>query len=168
MPKSTPHEVNQKDLARILGLSTRQIRNLEAQGLPHRAEGNQKLYPIPESVQWYMQQAVDRAQDKAESQEKAESERRKLAAEAKLAEIKAAEAEGRLIPLEVYEEDLSRTLDAVRAKLLNIPGAWSPAVVGCRDVPTALTRLRPLVHSMLGEVVGLADELPDEWDDDDD
>jgi len=48
-------------LATILGLTTRQITNLEAEGIPCRAVGNRKLFPIPEAVRWYVERERRRA-----------------------------------------------------------------------------------------------------------
>lgn len=152
---SKAQEVNQTEFAAIVGLSTRQVRNLEAEGLPHRAKGNKKLYPIPDALAWY----YARKFEPEELTDTAEAKRRKLTAEAKLAEIEVAKAAGELVPLDQYTSEMGLVLDKVRAKLQNVPGAWAPALVGCKGVPEALTRLRPLVNEILVELSSMGDEL---------
>lgn len=152
------HTVNQTGLARILGITTRQVRNLEAKGLPHEADGRRKFYPIPEATLWYLQRERERAISSAPIEGLRELKERRMVAETKLAEIEAATVEGRLIPLAVHEERFSMQLEKLRARILNVPGAWAPALVGCRAIPDAMTRLKGLCTELLQELAGLADE----------
>ncbi len=50
-------------------------------------------------------------------------------------------------------------LDRLRAKLLNMPSKWAPAMVGCRTVPEALTRLEPAVADAMEELGSTADDI---------
>lgn len=152
---SKAREVNQTEFAALVGLSTRQVRNLEAEGLPHRADGNAKLYPLPDALDWY----YARKYEPEAPSERKEADLRKLNAEAKLKEIEVAKAAGELVPLDQYTSELGLVLDKVRAKLQNVPGTWAPALVGCKTIPEALTRLRPLVNEILVELSGMGDEL---------
>jgi phage terminase Nu1 subunit (DNA packaging protein) len=52
-----------------------------------------------------------------------------MIADAKVAELKAAEMESLLIPLAVHEDVLGRVLDRVRSRIRNIPGSWADRLV---------------------------------------
>src|SRR5690606_3285343 len=93
-------EVTQRELADILGLTTRQIRNLEAAGLPHRAEGNRKLYPIPDAVIWYRDRAVESALADAQPTQFEEARAREMIARAEKAELEVARLRGELIHID--------------------------------------------------------------------
>lgn len=150
--------VNQTELAQILGITSRQVRNLEKKGIPHRSKGREKLYPVPGAVLWYIQQERERASSSAPLEEMKELKNRKLSAETRLAEFEAAEKEGKLIPLEIHEERFAAQLERLRARILNVPGAWAPALVGCRAIPDAMTRLKGLCSELLQELSDLSEE----------
>lgn len=138
-------EVTQKELARILGLSTRQIRNLELEGLPHRADGNRKLYPIPAAVDWYIRRREEQARAEFQTTDYDQARARYEMARARLAEIEVAKEEGKLIPVEVVEEIYgTKMLDPLRSAILNMPGRWGAQVVGFespREGEAALKRI---------------------------
>lgn len=138
-------EASQTEIAEILGLTTRQIRNLEGEGMPHRAEGNRKLYPLPGAVQWYYQREIARAMPTDFEEAKA----RKMAAEAALAELELAQAEGRIVTVDDMEKMLSSPLYRLRAKMLSLPSKWAPSLVGCRTVAEAQTRLEAAVEEAM-------------------
>ena len=161
-------EVNQTELAGILGLSTRQIRNLEVQGLPHRSEANRKLYPIPGAVQWYAEHRRDLALAEAQSGDFKEAQRRREIARARQEEIALARQEERLVLREHHDEQCGRAFDLVRTALLNMPGRWG-AQMGFdspREGEAALKRISVEILEELSDAaadhiaMGGADPLP--------
>ena|ERR1700733_11089810 len=52
LPESSLY-VSQQELAELMGLSTRQIRNLTDIGMPRRSVGGKITYPTGACVQWY-------------------------------------------------------------------------------------------------------------------
>lgn len=117
-------EVNQKEFAALVGLSARQVRNLEDEGLPHEAEGNRKSYPLPEAVQWYIQRKREEVVREFEKADYKQAKARREMARARMAEIDLAKEEGRLISKEVVDQTYGEAMDQVRAALMNMPGRW--------------------------------------------
>lgn len=140
-------EVTQKELAEILGLSTRQIRNLEAVGLPHRAEGNRKLYPLPEAVIWHRERAVESALADAQSSDYEEAKAREMMARAEKAELEVAKMRGELIHIDDLERLHSTPLAQMRARLLALSGR----IVSALPMPPveALEIIEPIVHEFM-------------------
>jgi phage terminase Nu1 subunit (DNA packaging protein) len=149
--------VSQTELARILGLGTRQIRNLEAAGMPHESQGNAKAYPIPQAVQWYVGFKSEEAAKKAAPQDLEEARLRKLAAEASLAEYELAEAEGSMIGVEEIDKILGPPLTALRAKLLNLPGKLAPQLLACRSLAEIRTLLDSSIAEAMAELQGVGE-----------
>lgn len=152
-------QVNQTELAAMLGLTTRQIRNLETDGLPFQASGNGKLYPIPAAVRWYVQFRETRAAEAAASNSYQEALTRKAVADARTAELKLAQLENTLIPLAVHQEVLGRVLDRVRARIRNLPGAWAERLVGVDEPREMVKLLRDVVREISAELSGSAVQL---------
>lgn len=157
------YEVNQTELGRILPLTTRQIRNLEAEGLPHRAEGNQKLYPLPDAVVWWHERELSRALKSAEISELDVLKARKLEAEAEAKEIEVEERRGLLMPTAQHVQIVAVVFDRIRTKLQAFNASAPPLLVGFdteREVQVALT---PLVDEVLEELQTVGDDPP-EWE----
>jgi terminase small subunit / prophage DNA-packing protein len=148
--------VSQQGLAGILGLSTRQIRNLEAEGMPHEADGNRKTYPIPEAVQWY----VAREQERATPTDFDEAKARKMAAEAETAELELARMRARLVAVDDVVKEQSRIYDHMRAKILSAGAKYAPATVGLRTIAESQVRW----DAAMRELMELLAETDDEFD----
>jgi len=155
MSREMLKELSQRDLAAVLGLTTQQIRNLEDRGLPHRAEGRLKFYPVPLAVRWYVNFKVEDALPDDVPYTEARSRREQ--ARARLAELEVAKEEGKLIPRELVEEIYGeKLLDVLRRGILNMPGRWASQVVGLeepREGEAALKRIGlDLLESFSGPV----------------
>lgn len=165
-------QVTQTELGGMIGLSTRQIRNLEAEGLPLSMTEEGKRYPIPQAIRWYVQFRERRAAEAAEESSYQQALTRKVIADARTAELKLAQFEGTLIPLAVHQEILGRVLDRVRARIRNLPGAWAERLVGVEDPREMVGRLREVVQELSQELSGSAvalvvnarqEEIPDDF-----
>lgn len=151
------HEVTQVELARILPLTTRQLRNLEREGLPHRADGRRKLYPLPEAVDWYIRYRENLARAEFDNVDYERARARYETARARLAEIGVAREEGRLIPVEVVEEIYGdRLMDVLRTGILNLPGRWGAQLVGLDSPREAEAILKRIARELLQEFSGPA------------
>ena len=139
-------------------MSTRQVRNLEAEGLPYRAEKNEKWYP-PTSIAWYWERKEREIRADAEDSDYQRALTRKTMADAKVAELKAAQLEEGLIPMAVHQEVLGRVLDRVRARFRNIPGSWADRLVGVSDPKRMLILLREMVDDVSSELSSEADSV---------
>lgn len=145
-------EVNQTEFAEMVGLTTRQIRNLEAEGLPSRAEKNGKYYPVPDAFRWVIKWKEDKARESGKNADYQRALTRKMTADARISELKAAELESALIPLAVHQEVLGRILDRVRARIRNLPGAWADQLVDVADPRRMVTLLRGMVDEISREL----------------
>ena len=152
--------LTQKELAEVLPVKARQIRNLVKEGLPQEELGARTLYPLAECVRWYIDYR-ERVRD-GDRSELGEIKARKLTAQARLAEMEVAKADGELIPLVMHEERLGAILDRLRSKILAVPGSWSPRIVGVKGVREGVKRLKPLVSALLEALADTADELEDD------
>lgn len=132
------------DAAELLGISAKQLERYIAEGMPCSGTGAKRVFPWPQIRHWRDKLLV--AQGKAQAQAKverlppinlAEARLRKETADAQLQELKLAEAEGRLIPLEVHEERFGAACDRLRAVLLVIPGKYLGRIQQARTDPEA-------------------------------
>jgi len=168
-PKS---EATQRQLAALLNLTTQQIRNLEDKGIPHRADGRSKLYPLPDAIVWYVDFKVAEALARrggngGEVFEDARSRREQ--ARARMAELQVARQEGELIPREVVDDVYGKKLlEVLRAGILNMPGRWASQVLGLKKPREAEAALKRIAGELLEEFSGpvadaferAGDELP--------
>lgn len=152
--------LTQKELAEVLPVTARQIRTLTKEGMPTENLGARTLYPLAECVRWYV--AYREAIVSGQRSSKSEAQTRKIEAQARLAELEVEEAEGRLIPLDLHEDRLAAILDRLRSKILAIPGAWPPRLMGAKSVPDMVRRLKPLVQEILQTLADTAGEVEDD------
>jgi phage terminase Nu1 subunit (DNA packaging protein) len=146
---AAPALVSQKEIARLIKRSTQQVANLVTQGMPRLEKDGKWLYPVTECLLWFgRKQGADEAR-REKPKNRTDVLNRKLLAEVQLAEMDLAQREGQLVTLEYLETQVAGICQRVRAVLLSVPGKWAPALVGCKTVPDAMTRLRPAVHEVL-------------------
>jgi hypothetical protein len=157
------YEVNQTELGRILPVTTRQIRNMEADGLPHRADGNQKLYPLPNAVVWWHERELKRALKAAEVSELDVLKARKLEAEAESKEIEVEERRGLLMPVAQHAQICGLVFDRIRTKLQALTASWPPLLVGLDNEREIQAALIPAINEVLEELQTVGDEPP-EWE----
>lgn len=163
-PAARPRsEASQRQLAALLNLTTQQVRNLEDKGIPHRAEGRQKFYPLPDAITWYVDFKVAdaiarRGGNGAEKFEDARSRREQ--ARARMAELQVARQEGNLLPREVVDEAYGKLLEVLRAGILNMPGRWASQLLGLKKPREAEAALKRIAAELLEDFAGpVADEL---------
>ena len=113
--------LSQRELAARLGLTTRQVSNLTAEGMESRAVGNRREYPWPKALHWYIEFKLRTLAPSS----MAEAQARKLAAEALITEIELAEKRRQVVPMEVCEAVGGEMADALRAILINAPSTYA-------------------------------------------
>lgn len=158
--------MSQADLARILPLTTRQIRNLEADGLPHRADGNRKWYPIPEAVVWWRDREVAAALAGVQVSDLDRIKERKLEAEAAAKELELAERRGQLMRAAAARHTWAAVLTRLRSKVISFMGALAPQMVGLENPREAKAILDRAMNELLAELRETADELEDDEEED--
>lgn len=142
--------MSRKEFGAIVGLGTRQIANLEKQGLPHRAEGRRKFYPLPDAVQWIRQRDIDAAVEAVQPTDYDEARAREMKARAEKAELEVLQLRRVLLHRDDWEREYSAHLAQLRASLLALPGR----IVAELPMPPvdALEIIEPIVHEFMAEV----------------
>lgn len=153
-----PDFITQTELAKRLDVTTRWVRELKE--MPRGPKG----YPWPECLHWYIEHQATRLASQEETTDVAALEMRKLEAEVRMAELKLAQAEGRLLSIEDLETELSAPLYRIRVRLLNLPTRGAPLLVGCETLQQARACLEELVHEILEELGTLGEDAADEAD----
>lgn len=162
--EARPGEMSQSALAQALGLTTRQVRNLEEQGMPHRTDGTRKWYPVPEALQWYYEQRLGGREGMTPLQQ---AELRKKLADAEAAEITVAERRAQLISRRDMVVMIREPLDRVNAQLLRAPTRYAPACVGLTTIEEALQVWQQAIDEIREELRTLGDVAPERHGDED-
>lgn len=153
---STPETVSQKELARYFRVAPRTIRRWQNyEGLPRRADGT---YMVADVLEWY----VDRQTAREGIPDLETARARKTAAQARIAELEAAEREGRLMPIEMHGDRLAEVCGRIRERLLALPDRWALQLTDLEDPGEIRDVLVDAVGEALAELQGLAEELEQE------
>lgn len=164
-----PEKKTQQQCAAAFGITTRQLRNLHESGIPRNQDAS---YPWPDALHWYIdfKKRERSAGDEAEEKTKRELLHRRLDLEVRTAELDLAERERRLVSIDYFEQQTSGLLQRLRARLLNFPSKWAPAMVGLRTIAEAQARLEPAIAEAMQALseTGEDPELDDDADDTED
>ena len=161
-------ELTQTEAAARLTITTRQLRRIPDEFTGRLKSGK---YPWPECQKGYIRfKQQDELRRRGHSETRASeyeaARARKVAAQARLAELEVALRESELIPIAVFREVIAEVADRVMGFLKNIPGAWPPQLTSIDDPREIARILRGLVDEAAEEVRGVVDELLDPEDQD--
>jgi hypothetical protein len=118
-------------------------------GCPMRTANGKRFYKWPDFPRWREKELERQAKSEAAPKSGKDSMERKLAAEARMAEIELAAIEGKYVTVEDAARSVEGMLEQLRAQLLTLPQRWSPNLVGVKTVPDALQRLEAAVRETL-------------------
>jgi hypothetical protein len=162
----------QGQIALILGLSTRQIREHTSAGMPTVMVDERRRYPVPECVAWYVNRKIvhERARTSDERATRAALLDRKLGAETGLAELQLDQRRATVVPMDYLEQQVTAILLQMRSALRSMPGVFAPRIVGLKSVPDAQLALQAIVDEMLTALSQMGDDpaLDDDEEIDDD
>lgn len=122
-------------------------------------------YPWPEIHRWLLEQVERRGKESARPATEDEARKRKLAAEAELAELELAKQRGQLMTVEQYEEVVGAAFARVAAQLKSAPTKFAPHVVHLKTLPEAVTKLQIVADEIL-EDLHRGTDVPDDDDPD--
>lgn len=145
------------ELVEMSGLSLRTlqyIRKQEPNVLVYREKGKRVEYDIPACNTNLRKRERDLAVKEAEPTDLKDAQTRKMAAEARLAEIEVALAEGRVVTVEDTAKRVQEDYAAVRAQLLTLPQRWAAQMVGLKTIVEAQTKLEQGVAEAMGRISG--------------
>lgn len=141
-----------KTLAALSGLSVRMlayIRKQEPNVLLYRENGKGVEFDIPACNTNLRKRERQMALKDAEPKDFEEARTRKMAAEARLAELEQARMEGRTVDVEEAARTVDGVLAQLRAQLVTFPQRWSPRLVG---VPT-ITKVQGVLEEAIDETM---------------
>ena len=149
-------EVTQKELAEVLSLTARQLRNFDDLGLPSKpGRRGTRLYDLREAVAWYVERERARPSDSALGRAKLEQ----AELEVRRRRIEVAKAEGELIAIADHRTVVGKVADAFRAALLSVPGSWGPQIVGIPTPAEGTEAMRVCSEWLLRDMASVADSL---------
>jgi phage terminase Nu1 subunit (DNA packaging protein) len=153
---------NLAELVLIFGVAEQTARKWVAKGCPVIQKGGlggEWKFSTADVSSWLVAQ-----QKRAKSEEHVdldEARRRKLAAEAELAELDAAVRRGDVVPVEMVAKIIADQFTACRARFLSIPTKLAPVLISSTDMVECRTLLEAAVDEALHELVGYAPDSDD-------
>lgn len=119
--------VNQRQIAEIFGVTRESIRKWADLGMPtHKGPRGTNAYLPSEVIRWREERAERIAIESVQGTDIDEAKRRKMAAEAALAEIALAKARSEVVELNLIGEQLGSALSKCRAKFLALGAGIVP------------------------------------------
>lgn len=110
-------QLNQKSLAALLGLSTRQIRRLTDDGMPSVAGPRHRSYG-PAAIAWYIEQKVKEERERHDRTEREQLEIERLVHQNREAKVRADLAEEKVVLVSEAAEEWADAAATIRATLL--------------------------------------------------
>jgi len=145
-------ELTKEKTAQFFGVDPRTVERWRRDGCHSKQSGKRTVFNSAEVAEWLKNRERSKTLEEIGDVDVAEAERRKIIAEAGLAEIKKAQAEGSLVSISAFEVAQAAMIGAARAKLLSLPGKLAPLVILCREVPEAKDLIEEKVHEALSEL----------------
>lgn len=145
-------ELSKADLARAWGVSLPTVGAWVKRGCPYISKGGPGkpwIFNTSEVAAWREEQAAQAALGETQSLDIEEARRRKLAAEAALAELDVAKRRGEVIEIEEVARVIGDDYANVRAKLLSIPTKLAPQLLGVEET----AEIKGLIERALTEAL---------------
>jgi phage terminase Nu1 subunit (DNA packaging protein) len=143
-PRPDLHSLMQSEIATLLGLSTRQVRNLVDQGAPGTTSKDGKItFDGPIFSQWYWERKISDAVEKASPPDEWDATARRNTAQARMIEFDLAEREKKLVNTDLIADQWGKVLgliddlfDSIEGRALRFVGLRTPneAKVQLRDL----------------------------------
>lgn len=118
------HNLTSEEAAELLSITPRALRKWAQEGLPHHAAGKDLRFDWPQVLTWWAAHKHRGAVAQAKASgvpSKARSEEKLLDIKVRREEMRLAQDAGRMIDLQVVEDEWTRKILACRGRLLTIP-----------------------------------------------
>lgn len=155
-------EVTDRELAALVGLTDRRIRQLATEGKLVRVARNK--FRLADA----MRVLLDEAAENNEGSELQKERLRKLRAEASLAELTLARERGLVALLSEFERVQAERWATVRVNVMQVPTRAVLQLLGCTDETEFKAKLKAELILALKTAANATLELPDEPDDEPD
>ena len=151
------HHVGALEMAEILGVTRNTVFNWVKIGMPYvkRADPERKtrwVFDTADVIAWRELQAAQTAIQDTSNVELEDAKRRKLAAEASLAELALSKARADAISIKDVEKAWSDIVTTFRSKMLSLPQKLAPIVAGETQERRVLSLLQADVFEALNEL----------------
>ena len=148
--------VNKVQLAGIIGRSEEWLTQAQKQSdfpvlVKGRGRGGSQ-YETADVIHWMNKKNIDNLMGDAGAIDMEEAKRRKMAAEAALAETELAQVQGRLVEADEIDRAWGELVANCRAKLLSIPSKVSPEVFSAESLVQVKTTLKSAILEALNEL----------------
>lgn len=157
MAESIPDVVGVAALARFLKITPRRVQQLVDEGYIPKVGRNQ--YPFRVSVLGYFRSQMDAAVGGGDSNALDLAKLQKEQLEVRRRQIELAKLEGDLVGVDDHLQILGDALTYIRARILALPGAWGPRIVGLRTPAQATQMMRILADETINDLARVADEI---------
>lgn len=151
--------VNQTELSDIIDVSAVTLRAWEKEGMPVLAKGSRgksATYNTADVIRWCEARLVSRysahASESVDVISEDEGKRRKVVAEAQLAELKLDTERGALVEIEAVGQEVDAVMSRVRSRLLAIPGTLALTLTNEPDPVVVRDRVFDEVSGALNEL----------------
>lgn len=143
--------VKPSELAVVIGLTGRRIRQLTEDGMLHKVDG---AYNLAQSVQAYIRQASKETSDEDRKIDlgKRKAEMLLKASKAQVAKLEAEELAGKMHRTEDVEAITNDMIYAIRDALMSLPGRLAVDVAAASNPSEAAIVIRREVYKVLSEL----------------
>lgn len=155
MPADTSH-VTKAELCRLSGKNPSTISTWVTKGCPYVQKGSkskQWVFDVAEVMDWYADYKALQAVGDTKSLDIDEARRRKLAAEAAIAELDVSKRKGEVVEIEAVAQAVGDDYANLRAKLLSLPVKLAPQAAILTEAKEVQDLAESLIHEALEELV---------------
>lgn len=157
--------VNKVQLASIIGKSESWITDAQkGHDFPIEKRGRGRagqLYDTAKVIEWLEKRQINFLTGNQGLIDLDEAKRRKMAAEAGLAELELMKEQGILVEIEKIADDFGEQLSNFRAKMISIPSKCAGQVLTCDNVMEIKSILEDAINEALNEVRGIGNFDPE-------
>lgn len=154
--------VNKRQLAEILGKSEEWLTQMQKDpSFPvlHRRKGRGGSdYESADVINWIERRSVNNLIGNQDAIDLEEGKRRKMAAEAGMAELELLKEQGRVVEIEKVADEIGEQLSNFRAKMLSIPSKVAGLAYTAKDIKEIKGILDDAIYEALNEVAGINQE----------
>jgi phage terminase Nu1 subunit (DNA packaging protein) len=155
-----PHKTV-REIAEFYGLHYNTVRDWIKAGCPYvqagrkgGGEGKEWILDPYEVEKWQIERKVKELTGGGEFMELDEAKRKKMTAEAGLAELELMKEQGVLIEIDKVATEIGEQLSNFRAKMLSLPSKVSAQVYTAKDIKEIKSILEDAIYEALNEIRG--------------
>ena len=150
--------VNKRQLSDILGISEETLTQFQRDAtfpvLNKRRGRAGSDYETSDVIAWLERRKINNVVGNSELIDLEEGKRRKMAAEAGLAELELLKEQGKVVEIELVADEIGEQLSNFRAKMLSIPSKVAGQVYTAKDMKEIKGILEDAIYEALNEISG--------------